>query len=307
MGSTRIARSLIALAGVLGLASALGGCHSAPPTLTQAKLATDADVNARAKEYWVNEGLTFKPKPGQKPRVVIAEFSVEVVTVKLLGLLGSRPVVGADEFSITGGALTLLGVGKEQAELKVETMKALPDRLLPMFEKELEARGYEVLPRLQVQGAPSYLALQGLEPTEAYGLQAINVVGSDTGRPKEVVVYPATGLKTLREDLPREKMRALLAETGSDLALRVRIRVGVDEGRATVERDSIVRAVWADSAGTAFGQLKSLKSIRSDAEIAKKEFTPIKGDVWMVNDTLYQSELARMFRLYARMGARQMN
>ncbi|MDX2148772.1 MAG: hypothetical protein SFZ23_14760 [Planctomycetota bacterium] len=297
LASRRPAFAALALVGLLGAGF---GCHSAPKHV--ASLDDASRGKPAAATYWKNLGVPEMPQGGRS-RLGITEFSVEYVVSKRYGLFGSRPVAGVDEYSITGGITDLVGIGRDQLELEPQVMSELPGALHAQFARQLQDVGFEIIPLAQVAAAPAYQQIESFTPGAAYPVQFLNVVGSDTGRPKQIKVYPADGLKVVKGNGPRadEIKRSLLKELGADVLASVRLRVGVDSGFASVERESSVRLTWLDEAGNLkSGEIKAIKSLLSDAKVnADDSFALFQGDVNTVDPALYREQLMAAFKPYA--------
>lgn len=282
----------------LAIAASLvsGGCYSAPSHISALNLDNPDELAVAAPKYWDATDLStqaFAPRP----RVAIVEFSVEYVTEKRLGLFGSRPVADVGEISITGGIADIVGFGRESLDLDEETMKSIPGAIRPHFEQRLVQAGFEVLPPGRVVESDAFGSLQGLKPGDLYPVVYHNVIGSDTGRPKEVRVFPSAELKVLDGDsqAQRETIRQLLTQCGAQIALIVRIRVGADDGFASVEQDSEIRVISAGEPDMPAGRLTALRSILSDASITKTDgFELFSGSVTYADPDLYRAELSRL-------------
>lgn len=128
----------------------------------------------------------------------------------------------------------------------------LTDQLYAMLVVELLARGIEVIPRETLRATDAYQRLQTQKYSEATLVDEPNLTSSDTGRITKVAVRPATGLRLITGAAgePVEAVEAdLLNELAADAVIRARIRVGVTQGRAAVERGSTVWVLTRDSAG----------------------------------------------------------
>lgn len=296
-------------AGVSGLAllasAALTGCYAAPDALSDAGLDLASARFALAPEYWRNDAVP-PVAAGQRPRVALAEFTVEYVTAQQYGLLGSRPVVGVDEFTITGRAIDLVGIGRDTVEFDDRMRPALASALRDRFVSELSARGYDVTPAADIAAATSYSGFESLAPGAAYPLTFFNVLGSDTGRPKEILAYPASGLKVIPKSQVDQSAveRRLLDELAADVALRVRLRVGVDSGHGWVGQDSSVRVAWTDpeTGELVFGELHATRSILTDEPITlSDDFELLRGDVYRVDPAKASEQYPRIADVFLAM------
>lgn len=306
----RITLGILLSAPIFLAASTLAGCHAAPRHAADSSLTADAAPS----QYWKVNDLPPLPESGRRS-LALAEFSVEYVTEKKLGLFGSRPVAGVDEFSISGGIADIVGIGKDRLELDSAEMARIPSILAADFEKHLTEAGFDVLPPAQIAAGASYASIEGLTPGAAYPVEFLNVVGSDTGRPKAIKVYPAQPLKVLPGDpsAMQDHFSRILADTRADVALAVRLRVGVDRGFASVERDSSFVFAWVPPTdGTPSdttlrtGKAVAVRSLLSDDKVTLSEnFQPFRGDVNSVDAAKFESALRAVLGPYTELAFRQ--
>ncbi len=289
VGSSRFTAVTAVAMGLL-----LGGCYSAPSHVAALKLDAPEGLVVQAPKYWDAKGLSTQAFAA-RPKVAIVEFSVEYVVEKRLGLFGSRPVADAGEISLTGGVADIVGFGRETFELDDATMQSLPAAIQPHFEQRLTDAGFEVLSADRVTKSAAFKTLAGPKPGALYPILFHNLFGSDTGRPKEIRIYPASNLKILDGDsqAQRTAVREILAQCGADIGLIVRVRVGADDGYASIEQDSEIRVISAGEPGAPAGRLTAMRSILSDATITKTDgFELFSGSVTRADPALYKAELS---------------
>lgn len=285
------------------------GCYHAPRTLTEAGLDNPDRVLADAPLYWENVGTPPAPHT-PRPRIAVAEFSVEFVTDKLTGFFGSRPMFATEAFSITGRCVELLGFGRLQARFDDQTKSRIPGVLYGQFVDQLKSQGYDVIATPELAGTPAYQKFEHVEPQDAYVTDYFNITGGDTGRARSIEVFSAAGLKTIDEG--QKGLAAiqadLMEEARADAVLRVRIRVGIDRERAALQQDSLVRVVWHEQDGVREGELRCIRSIVTDDKVvARTTWRPIQGDVDVVDASLFAAGITRAFPAFANMALYRLN
>lgn len=283
--------------------AALCGCHSAPKQMKHYSLETRDGALASTEEFWSNSGVPALLREGRQ-RIIVTEFALEYVTEKRSGLFGTRPVIGVDEFSITGGIANLVGIGRDELDLSEEEMVELPTLLHARFEERLRGAGFDVVGAECVAASASYAGFNAIEPGGGYGGAFLNIGGSDTGRAKAIKVYSAANLKALRGDASKlaEIERALLEELGADAAVRVRLRLGVDRDCATIERDSTVRVAWREGEERGEGTMRAVRSLLSDEKVVSRSgFRPFRGDVSTVDRERYRREVLTIYEPFGEM------
>jgi hypothetical protein len=279
----------------------LAGCRTAPETLGAADLrGADAPADT-ASEYWKQEGAPPMGEAGSR-RVAIVEFSVEYVTVKHESPFQSQFMAGAPPVTPVTAGLAVSGLQRRQVSFGESLCAELPDELYAMFVAQLVERGFFVLSPERVCGSRAYQRFETAAMDDGSFLQRLNYVSSDTGSIKKMVAYPASGYRLVGEanDGDAEEVElALLDEVGADLALRVRVRVGVYRGHATVERGTVVNVLSRDATGS----LNAERSLLSDVEVIDdKRFKAVKGQTVTVDALSYRSAMRRVFPPYMALG-----
>lgn len=208
------------------------------------------DLAALAKRFWaVREEVKAGPAP-RRPLLAIAEFTVEFA-----GEAGAPGEASGADF----------GTG-----MKVE----LPDVLYQGFLDTLPEFDREPVAHERVVHSQAHERLVGVSHAEA-GLTS----GSR---------YPAGGLLVL-DPAARENDAALLAlveELGADGVLQVRLRVGVRDGRASIEKGSSFRA---------FG-LEGRLVLESELTLLSPYVVTVEGGA--VDSRRFVTAIRRLFRPY---------
>lgn len=294
------APSLLALAlAPLALAQ---GCYAPPPRLSE--LNAPSGVLSRIMvepEFWTpDDELLPLSAPGGAPvtRVALAEVSVELVTHTWSAPLPGAALVDPTMFTDVGIVVQLLGLGRRLTTFGPELEAAIPTRVHAALVEGLRARGLEVLPSETVRATRAYARYDVLDRDTSSAARYLNPVGGDTGRVRSFDVLPAPGLRVIDgardDDDLADVDRALLDETGADLVVRARIRVGLHEGRLAVASGSELQVTARDVQGA----LVSHRSLTSDDEVAEASFLPVRGIRYEVDVAALRAALDLVFPAY---------
>jgi len=290
---------------VLILALTLVGCHARPATYRGAEASADNPADWVAEDYWRRTGLDILA--GDRPvTIAVLEFNVEYVKHKMTSLLGDKQAkLDAREFSIIGGGLTIVGIGRHEIRLDTGLKQQLPTELYGLLVKALADQGHRVVPVEAVSAAGGMSQLAGAAPGEGNMLMLLNIAGSDTGRVKQVEVYPAAGLKAIKGvtdkgESVEEVERQLLAELGADAGLRVQFRVGVYDAYASVESGSVIQLVLPASSDEPSGStFESIRSVVSATPVVDQtEFKLLEGDVHTIDHDRYLAAIEQIVPPY---------
>lgn len=241
---------------------------------------------------WVVEG--DEPtwlRSGQ--RAVLAELGVELVDEKwrLPGPLSWNPLMFTPFPS-------MLGISVRQAVYPPHVGEALPERVTVRLVQELDARGvvWVPLPRPcpALDGAPGLTRSECIRSEE---LPMAETPFKDVGLTRRVTAVSAPGT-VLLEGEPEALCaadRALLAETGAEVVLHVRLRAGVSEGRACLEAGS--RIDWTSA--QARGQLLARRSLRGEVEVVDhSSFALLRGFEEVVDAIAFVNEVEGLVPRY---------
>lgn len=214
------------------------------------------DLGALAKDFWeVREPVAIDSIAS--PRVAVVEFTVEYASAAVTGQTGEL------DFA---------------ASMKVE----LPGILYEGFVGTLPAYDRHAVPIETVSEAEAYGRLEGT---------GIEDAPMETAADKEGIRYPVDGLLSLAGE-SRETdavIRDLLDEVEADYALQVRLRVGVRDGRASIEKGSTVRLVARDGAGL----LETKLALVSPQNVTEEE---PGSDVTAIDSRRFVRAIEQLFR-----------
>jgi hypothetical protein len=286
-------------AGLTVIAMVMIGCHQAPTSFDPAA----SESALAAEEYWQAVDIDqIHASPVR--RVIITEFNVEFVKDRLTSMNSQgESVVGAPD--LTG--VSLIGLGRQQLALDLRTKSVMAGDLYWQFVRLLQSAGYEVVTKVAIRASEQYQQFHAAQPGSGSLLTLFNIVGTDTGTPKQFEVYPAHGLKAITGvdgvESVEEAEQRLLDELDADLSLRVRFRVGLYGAHATVEAGSLIRAATRSGAG---GLVARRSLVNTDPVVANSEFQLLAGEVYTVDSLVYRQSVAQVFDAYAGMAIEQL-
>ncbi len=265
---------LTCLLSLAAMAMLAGGCGTGS-ILTDTKV-----MEAQAKDYWVPYNVPPLGK-GHNKLVAIAELDVEFITEQLeLSADGKGPTFVAKT--------TNYGKG-----LQME----LPGMIYHMLSEESDLN---LVPMDRVNEAKAYAKLTGTRmgaPTQPYRLF---IVSSDCGRPKEACIYPAYGLKAIdsRQKDVEAVLTELLRETNADAVLRIRLRVGVYQGRAAVQCGSVIDLTGKKQ----IGSIESIRSLVGDELVVDGTPEQVAGmTIYRVNAAKFRESIRKLVVPYLKM------
>jgi len=312
MVSSMMMRCSTAVMVVMAMGFGLG-CGG-PKKFDSASLASPQQVQSQADSYWKKEGWWSLPKESGK-KVVISEFVVQYVTDRSENMSNNQLGLLM--------AAELAGVGKRKYEFEDGFKAKLPTDLYNTFVQELEAAGFTVVPMNQVAQSAALSNITAGEEGARKGMsQGGGLFQSDTKQKGEL--YSVAGLSRmyagvmgLNEARNVQVQAALMAETGSDIALRVHMIVGLHKGQATVDEGSNLRVYaglknWGTESKPNYGSkvsgmLLSSKTIyRTEPVVDDKKFQAGKGNVYQVNEADYRDAVLEIYKPYVAMGVHRL-
>lgn len=256
------------------LLAILAACHAAPLRIDE--VALSGRTTSPRHDYWsASSPATAELQPGMS--VAIVEFCVEFVTDKVKVPFVRQPVARPDEMLPLGSLMQLVGLGSERTSVDPQTLGRVTEDLYASFADLLRARGLAVLDRHQVVSAPAYASLRRHSDTDVDGSLLWH---ADTGRAEDVALRAMPPLAAIAEfeEVGLERVqRTILEQTGADAALRVRWRVGVEDGYPSFETGSLWSAVGRDGTSTRLHSRRAL--LASRPAVVDERFALFEGQV----------------------------
>lgn len=238
-------------------------------------------------------------------RAVVTEFAVELVDLQSVGPLERQmavnpppmifgPLVSIDGLVFIGSlSVNILGLGRNNLQLSDDKHLALAGALFSAYEGDLLRRGLAIVPTNVLLAAPSYPKLKAQSTVHSSVLQLLNPLGSDTGVVLRTRMSgaPNLGVVTCGVFERTAAEEKLLHETGADVSIAIRLRVGSFHKKAALEQGSTIRLTTADGA-TVF---TAKRSILSDNDvIGEPRFKIFTGHVEPVQSDDFARELSAM-------------
>lgn len=296
----RVARATALCCGAVLMGS---GCHAAPVAFRAEQLDTEAERKQFAPEYWNRFGLPAELDL-TGTRVVISEFIVEYVTQKREsgGVLTKRQTVVNVPAGLVGVGLEASGINRKVIEYGPDLPDELTGELYAAFESVLRERGCSVISPTTVRESEAYQQFPERNENATSFLQRLNPIASDTGRVLKAEFRSAKGLKLLAGEDPTVIERtewALLRELEADVSIRACFRLGVFDGRLSLDRGAYLLVDGPQLAGT----LTSTRSLLSEVEVVVgREFFPVVGEVIAVDGETFQATALELFPHFVAMG-----
>jgi hypothetical protein len=272
----------------------LAGCLAAPklastivpvapkPTASPHELAAGAVLPAG---YWKQSGdsdIATALRPGR--RVVITEFGLEFVDLtdqmpfSRQMMVKPPPIITGPISPMDGVGLGIeaVGLGRKYARMTEVQQQLLAGTLCAAFEEYLRCRGLIVLPREAATASLGYADLKAKPNVKSSPLLLLNPLGDDIGvvMHTRAVSAPGLGIVTQKASKRLPAEARILHDTGTDLGIAVRLRVGVYQKKAALEGGSLLRLTTGERQTT----YKAKHSILSDAVvISPTKFQPFVG------------------------------
>ena len=262
----------------------LVGCQSEPKPENDTKLPASQFVSVTATDYWKWHNVP-KTHGNENKSVAIVDFGVEYVTAKIEPELTNQMATSS----------------RKQIRFTTTLYKRLADEMYIMFTEHLKGRGLNVVSTRTITSSNAYQRFSTTGSQDSTLMQILSPTGSDTGRIKKMTVRPAPGLRLItgaRNEEVEEVEADLLSELDADIALRVRIRVSVYRGYASLDRGS---TIWVLSNGIA-GNLTADRSLISDELVIDKErYKLSQGKVYAIDSAKYLAVMHKLFPTFVEM------
>jgi len=229
-------------------------------------------------DYWEGHGDLAIGKD-----VAVAEFTVELVR--------ERHFRSADRY----------GLKRHNTAYRPDVYEDIGHYLYTMFtELASERHGIKFRSLDQIAAASSYgqySALDGKSVHRTYGepipTAAGFIVATDL-----VATPPLSVLHDEQDPTLIERDRALVAELGVDSVLRVRLRVGIHIGHATLEEGTVFSVTTATTAGN----VESRRPLASNEAATETGFLrPSQGGDYVIGKTNFFHALGTIYPTYTRL------
>ena len=290
-------RFLTVMAPVIVALATLSGCAAFPGRVSEASFVTPVTdrggavvLSDVAGQYWKREpsqeiklgptgvvSIIARNGPPDEElargcRVVITEFNVEFVDVQFPNPFGKPTAIRTLSAEVSEPARTMLpGIDPDNAGAglrpvapadEIETAQALRE----CFEAYLHDNGLIVIPREAVIACASYARLQPAPTVSSSWALFSRSLVTDTGVVLRLhtVAAPGLGVATCSATALAAAEAQIRRDTGADIVMAVKLRVGTYHGSAALEQDSTIR--WTSARGPIV--LTARKALGFDAQAA---------------------------------------
>jgi hypothetical protein len=312
------------LSGALS-ALVLAGCLAAPK---QASKITPEPVTQTSHQgvkidlvmpagYWKQSGPADAAQIIRNSRrAVITEFAVELIDLQSQGPFERQmavnpppmifgPLISLDGLTfIAALSVNVVGLGRNNVQMSDDKQQALAGSLYNYYESDLLRRGLAVVPTSALLASPGYARFKAKPVVKSSLLKLLNPVGNDTGvvLRSRMVGAPGLGVVTCGVSERSAAEDRILRDTGADVAVGVRLRVGSFHKKAALEQGSVIRLTTAE--GTSLFTAKH--SILSDADvITEPHFKIFTGHIEPVVPDEFIRELASMLPKFLDLAIRE--
>lgn len=256
--------------------------------------------------YWSSSGPADAARVLQNcQRAVVSEFAIELIDLQSVGPLERQmavnpppmifgPLVSIDGLVFIGSlSVNILGLGRNNLQMSDDKQLALAGSLFNAYEADLLRRGLAVVPTNVLLSCPSYTKLKPQPVSNSSFFRLLNPMGSDTGvvLRTRMTGAPSLGVVTCGVFERTAAEEKLLHETGADVSIAIRLRVGSFHKKAALEQGSTIRLTTAEGA-TVF---TAKRSILSDNDvIGEPRFKVFTGHIEPVQSEDFIRELSAM-------------
>jgi hypothetical protein len=228
-------------------------------------------------------------------RVAITEFSVEFVDVQFQNPFGhpttinssSAPTQPVEPGTDPSNARTT------QTPMSTADQIQISQALRDGFERHLRENGLLIVPQTDVTASAGYANLKPRPSVSSSWAQFLKPVTTDTGvvLRTHTVAAPGLGVATCGSAALASAESEIKRETGADVVMAVKLRVGTYHQKASLEQNSSIRWTAADRSIT----LTAQKSLVSESNVtAASRFVPFAGRSEPVHQDQFVRQLEAM-------------
>jgi hypothetical protein len=228
-------------------------------------------------------------------RVAITEFSVEFVDVQFQNPFGhpttinssSAPTLPVQPGTDPSSARTT------QTPMSTADQIQISQALRDVFERHLRENGLLIVPQTDVTASAGYANLKPRPTVSSSWAQFLKPVTTDTGvvLRTHTVAAPGLGVATCGSAALASAESEIKRETGADVVMAVKLRVGTYHQKASLEQNSSIRWTAADRSIT----LTAQKALVSESNVTDaSRFVPFAGRSEPVHQEQFVRQLEAM-------------
>ncbi len=286
--------ALVALAASANIAL-LAACHSPPVTLpasqspeTTSAAAVTSTTNANEPpSIWKLSGLRARDAaPG--PLDILLALDIQLITEKTEPVLGPQAVAAPP--SLIGVATETVGLGKRVIRFSPGAPERIAREAADIVTRELVAAGFRLLGDNPTEAADYARFATSDSITSGLG-QQLTLLAADTGKTRALLTLAPPPYRVITAPTGAERIaieRDLMQAVGADRVLSLTLRLGVYNGRLSLESDSALAITTRTDAGVvrATRALISASPVHADAD-----FALLQGDIINVDTDRYLAAL----------------
>ncbi len=228
-------------------------------------------------------------------RVAITEFNVELVDVQLQNPFGHPTTISpssAPTPPVEPGTDSSSGRTTQTPMSTVDQIQ-IAQALRDIFEQHLRQNGLIIVPQADVTTSAGYANLKPLPSVSSTWTQSLIPVITDTGvvLRTHTVAAPGLGVATCGSTALASAESEVKRETGADVVMAVKLRVGTYHQKAALEQNSSIRWTAADRSIT----LTAQKALVSESNVTDaSHFIPFAGQIEPVKQEQFVRQLEAM-------------
>ena len=236
-------------------------------------------------------------------RVALTEFSVEFVDVQFQNPFGHPTMI--DSHSGLAGTprqpvqhgIEPRGVGTRPMPMSTGDQINTSQALQNAFERHLRENGLTIVPQKAVTACAGYTKLKPKPSFRSSWELFLKPVSTETGVVLRTHTVAAAGLgvSTCGAAALAAAEAEIMRETDADVAMAVRLRVGIYHKKAALEPNSIIR--WRGAKGPII--LTAQKALVSDADVTDaSRLIPVTGQIEPVHHDQFVRQLEDMLPVF---------
>jgi hypothetical protein len=228
-------------------------------------------------------------------RVAITEFSVEFVDVQFQNPFGHPTVINSSPAAALPAppGTDSSSAHSEQTPMSTADQIQISQTLRDVFERHLRENGLIIVPQTDVTTSAGYANLKPRPSVSSPWTQFLKPATTDTGvvLRTHTVAAPGLGVATCGSAALASAESEIKRETGADVVMAVKLRIGTFHQKAALEQNSNIRWTAADRAIT----LTAQKTLVSESNVTDdSRFIPFVGRIEPVQHEQFVRQLEAM-------------
>jgi hypothetical protein len=250
--------------------------HDAPAAVVPPDVAGEFWKREPSREIQFGRGgivsITERTGPSDEEltvgqRVAITEFSIEFVDVQFQNPFGYPTMIKSSPAPALPAkpGTDLNGAHSEQTPMSTADQIHISQTLRDDFERHLRENGLIIVPQTAVTASAGYANLKPRPSVSSPWTQFLKPATTDTGvvLQTHTVAAPGLGVATCGSAALASAESEIKRQTGADVVMAVKLRIGTYHQKAALEQNSSIRWTAADRSIT----LTAQKSLVSESNV----------------------------------------